>query len=35
MGEVRDVRRILLDIALGKQPLARMDEGEDGRITLR
>jgi hypothetical protein len=31
---VRDVRRILLDRALGKQPLRRRDE-EDGRITLR
>lgn len=34
MGEVRDVRRILLDITLGKQAFGRMDEGEVGRITL-
>jgi hypothetical protein len=35
MGEVWNVCRILLDRPLGKQPLGRLDGGEDGRIILR
>jgi hypothetical protein len=35
MGEVSNVRRILLERALGKQQLGRMDEGEYRRIILR